>query len=169
LLPLTGGKWAVVMRWLAWFIALGALWLVLDDNVATPELITGAVAALIGTLAAAVVHSQHLVEFKPRPRMFRHAWRPLVRLFPDTGLVLVVLFKRLVLRRAPKSGFRAIPFRSGREEGAYDTARRALAKGGGSFTPSSYVVGVEGERDLLLVHQLERRGDARSLDPLELG
>jgi multisubunit Na+/H+ antiporter MnhE subunit len=157
------------MRWIAWFIALGALWLVLDDNVATPELITGAVAALVGTVAAAVVHSQHLVEVKLRPRMLRRAWRPLVRLVPDTAIVLGVLFKRLVLRRPPRSGFRAIPFRSGRENGAEDTARRALAKAGGSFTPATYVVGVEGERDLLLVHQLERGGDERSLDPLELG
>jgi multisubunit Na+/H+ antiporter MnhE subunit len=157
------------MRWLAWFIALGALWLVLDDTVATPELITGAVAALIGTLAAAAVHSQHLVEVKVRPRMLRHAWRPLVRLVPDTALVLAVLFKRLVLRRPPRSGFRAIPFRAGREDDPYDTARRALAKAGGSFTPSFYAVGVDGERDLLLVHQLERGGDERSLDPLELG
>ena len=157
------------MRWVAWFIALGALWLVLDDNVATPELITGAVAALVGTVAAGVVHSQRLVQFKPRPRMLRRAWRPLARLVPDTALVLGVLLKRLVLRRPPRSGFRAIPFRCGRQEGAYDTARRALAKSGGSFTPSAYVVGVDGERDLLLVHQLERRGDARSLDPLELG
>jgi multisubunit Na+/H+ antiporter MnhE subunit len=157
------------MRWVAWFIALGALWLVLDDSVALPELITGAVAALIGTVAAAVVHSQHLVEFKPRPGMLRKAWRPLVRLFPDTAIVLAVLFKRLVLRRPAESGFRAIPFRSGRESGAEDTARRALAKSAGSFTPNAYVVGVEGERDLLLVHQLERRGDERSLDPLELG
>jgi multisubunit Na+/H+ antiporter MnhE subunit len=169
LLSHSGGKWAVVMRWVAWFIALGALWLVLDDSVALPELITGAVAALLGTVAAVVVHSQHLVTFKLRPRMLRKAWRPLVHLFPDTALVLAVLFKRLVLRRPAQSGFRAIPFRSGRENGAEDTARRALAKTGGSFTPAAYVVGVEGERDLLLVHQLERRGDARSLDPLELG
>ena len=159
----------MVMRWVAWFIALGALWLVLDDNVATPELITGAVAALIGTIAAAVVHSQHLVEVRVRPRMLRHAWRPLVRLIPDTAVVLAALFKRLVLRQRPRSGLRTVPFRSGAEEGANDTARRALAKAGGSFTPSSYVVGVDGERDLMLVHQLERRGDERSLDPLELG
>jgi hypothetical protein len=101
--------------------------------------------------------------------MLRHAWRPLVRLFPDTAVVLAVLFKRLVLRRRPRSGLRTVPFRSGSEEGATDTARRALAKAGGSFTPSAYVVGVDGERDLMLVHQLERRGDERGLDPLELG
>ena len=157
------------MRWVAWFIALGALWLVLDDNVATPELITGAVAALVGTVAAAVVHRQHLVAFRPRPSMLRKGWRPLVRLFPDTAIVLAVLFKRVVLRRPARSGFRAIAFRAGRENGAEDTARRALAKAGGSFTPNSYVVGIEDESDLLLVHQLEREGGAEMIDPLELG
>jgi multisubunit Na+/H+ antiporter MnhE subunit len=157
------------MRPIAWFIALGALWLVLDDTVALPELIAGAVAALLGTVAAMVVHSQHLVSARLRPRFLRYLWRPLVRLLPDTALVMVVLFKRVVLGRRPRSGFRAIPFRAGEEQDPYDTARRGLAKALGSFTPSTYVVGIEGERDLLLAHELDRRDDPASLDPLELG
>ena len=57
----------------------------------------------------------------------------------------------------------------GYEGGAYDTTRRALAKGAGSFAPNSYVVGVDAERELLLVHQLDPSGGASELDPLELG
>jgi multisubunit Na+/H+ antiporter MnhE subunit len=156
-------------RWLAWWIALAALWLVLDDNPALPELITGAVAAAVGATAAEVVHSQNLVRVRLELRWLRHAWRPLAQLFPDTARVMVALFRTLVLRRRSRGRFRAIPFRSGRDTGAYDTTRRALAKAAGSFTPNSYVVGVDAQRDLILVHQLEPTGGAEGIDPLELG
>lgn len=153
----------------AWWVTLAALWLVLDDNVAFPELMTGAAAALLGAVAAEVVHSQALVRMRMKPGWLRHAWRPLVRLLPDTGRVMVVLFRQLVLRRPPRGEFRAVRFRAGRPNGADDTGRRALAKAMGSFAPNSYVIGVDAERDIMLVHQLSPRGGADELDPLELG
>jgi hypothetical protein len=82
---------------------------------------------------------------------------------------MAVLFRQLVLRRPPRGEFRAVRFRAGRPDGARDTARRVLAKEFGSFAPNSYVIGVDAERDLMLVHQLEPRGGRDKLDPLELG
>jgi multisubunit Na+/H+ antiporter MnhE subunit len=156
-------------RLAAWWIALAALWLALDDTVAFPELMTGAAAALLGAIAAEVVHSQKLVRVRLKPSWLRHAWRPLVTLLPDTARVLAVLVRQLVLRRPPRGEFRAVKFRAGCPHGAYDTTRRALAKSAGSFTPNSYVIGVDTERDLMLVHQLDPKGGATELDPLELG
>lgn len=153
----------------AWWVALAALWLALDDTVALPELITGAVAAALGAVAAEVVHSQNLVRVRVRRRWLRYAWRPLLRLFPDTARVMGVLLRQLVLRRPARGSFRAVPFRFGYETGAHDTTRRSLAKAVGSFAPNSYVVGVDAERELLLVHQLDPGGGATELDPLELG
>ena len=95
----------------AWWIALGALWLVLDDNVALPELLTGAVAALLGAIAAELVHTQHIVRIRLQLGWLRHAWRPLLRLLPDTTRVLAVLLRQLVLRKPPRSEFRAVEFR----------------------------------------------------------
>jgi multisubunit Na+/H+ antiporter MnhE subunit len=163
------GLGVTAARWLAWWTCLAAVWLGLDDTVALPELITGAVAAALGASAAEIVHAQHLVRARLRARWLRYAWRPLAQLLPDTARVIVVLIRRLVLGRPPRSRFRAVPFKSGRAEGAHDTARRALAKTAGSFAPNTYVVGVDGERDLLLVHQLEPRGGRVDADPLELG
>src|SRR5919201_5090254 len=88
-------------RLAAWWIALAALWLVLDDTVAFPELMTGAAAALLGAIAAEVVHSQKIVRVRLRPRWPRHAWRPLVGLLPDTARVMAVLLRQLLLRRPP--------------------------------------------------------------------
>jgi multisubunit Na+/H+ antiporter MnhE subunit len=156
-------------RLFAWWIALAALWLALDDTVALPELIAGAVAAILGTIAAEVVHGQNLVRVRVRLRWLRHAWRPVAQLFPDTVRVMAVLFRQLVRRRPPRGEFRAVRFRAGYANGAHDTTRRALATAAGSFAPNSYVVGVDAERDLLLVHQLDPAGGADELDPLELG
>ncbi len=156
-------------RLCAWWIALAALWLALDDTVAFPELMTGAAAALIGAVAAEVVHSQHLVRVRVKPSWLRYAWRPVVRVFPETASVLLALLRQLVLRRPVSGEFRMVPFRPGRPDGAYDMTRRALAKTAGSFAPNTYVVGVDEEREVMLVHQLEPGGDASDLDPLELG
>ena len=153
----------------AWWVALAALWLGLDDTVAFPELMTGAAAALIGAVAAELVHSQNLVRLRIKPGWLRHAWRPLLQLLPDTVRVMAVLFRQLVLRRPPRGEFRAVRFHPGRPDDAEDTARRVLAKALGSFAPNSYVIGVDDERDIMLVHQLEPRGGAEKLDPLELG
>jgi multisubunit Na+/H+ antiporter MnhE subunit len=157
-------------RWLAWWVALAAVWLVLDDTAALPELMTGVAAAALGATAAELVHGQNLVRVRLRPAWLRRAWRPLVTLFPDTARVMVVLFRQLAHPERSRGRFLAVPFRSGHESGAHDATRRALAKAAGSFTPNGYVVGVDAERDLMLVHQLHpTRAGARDLDPLELG
>jgi hypothetical protein len=39
----------------------------------------------------------------------------------------------------------------------------------GSLSPNTIVVGVDTERGLVLVHQLQRQGDAEQIDPLGLG
>jgi multisubunit Na+/H+ antiporter MnhE subunit len=159
---------SALARWLGWWVALGALWLALDDTVALPELATGAVAAAIGATAAELVHAQKLVRVRLRARWLRHAWRLPVALVVETAAVFAVLFRQLVLRKPPHSAFRAIRFRAEGPRSAFDTTRRALAKSAGSFAPNSYVVGVDADRDLLLVHQLAPRGDPDDLDPLEL-
>jgi multisubunit Na+/H+ antiporter MnhE subunit len=159
----------VAARLVASWVALAALWLVLDDTVAFPELMTGAVAALIGAVAAEVVHSQNLVRLRVEPRWLRYLWRPLLRLLPDTVRVLRVLLGQLVLRRPARGQFRAVRFQAARPAGADDTARRALAKAASSFAPNAYVIAVDAEHDLMLVHQLDPTGGATELDPLELG
>ena len=61
-----------------------------------------------------------------------------------------------------------MPFRAG-GDGSRDVGRRALAEGLGSLAPNTIVIGVDDERDLLLVHQLHRSGGREELDVLELG
>src|SRR5256885_5537153 len=107
-----------------------------------------------------------MIRRPPRSTLFPYTTLFRSRLFPDTARVLAVLLRPLVLRRPPRGEFRAVPFRYGYESGAYHTTRRALAKGAGSFAPNGYVGGVDADRELLLVHQLDpSRGAARDEPP----
>jgi hypothetical protein len=75
---------------------------------------------------------------------------------------------QVVAPREAHGSLRAVPFRAGGDDSS-DAGRRALAEGLGSLAPNTIVIGVDGERDLLLVHQLHRRGGREQLDVLELG
>jgi hypothetical protein len=74
----------------------------------------------------------------------------------------------LLRRDAPVGGFRAVRFRGNHDE-PEETGRRALAEAAGSVAPNTFVVGIDGERHLMLAHQLKVSGGRKTMDPLELG
>jgi hypothetical protein len=64
-----------------------------------------------------------------------------------------------LLRSRPVRGtFRAVAFTAGSEEAPRDAGRRALAEALGSLAPNTIVIGVDVDRDLLLVRQLYCQG-----------
>jgi len=155
--------------WVGWWVVLGALWLLLDDTVALPELIAGAIAAAVGATAVSLVRAEGVLALRPRVRWIRRAWRPVVQVPLDLGLLLLALWRRVVRRQEVTGAFCAVPFRA-RADAAERTAGEALAIAAGSFGPNTYVLDVDAERELILVHQLVSGSDvARSADPLELG
>jgi hypothetical protein len=101
-----------------------------------------------------------------RARWLVRAPYALARLPVESWTVTVALLRHLAGRRVSGS-FRVIPFRVGRDD-PDSTARRALAKGFDSVGPNNYVVGIDAEEDLMLVHQLVPPADAASADPLSL-
>ena len=144
-----------VLRWVAWWAALAAFWLLLVDNTKLPELITGGAAAALAATAAVVVLEQGLVRLSIRAGWLRRA-----------GILAAALWRRLVLRRRVEGELRAVRFRGGDDPAS--TARRALAKGFDSIGPNSYVIGIDSEEDVMIVHQLVPPGDPASADPMEL-
>ena len=94
--------------------------------------------------------------------------RLFARVPADVVRVSAATLAQLVHRRARRGVLRAIPFRHGTVEGQRDIGRRALAQALGSLGPNTIVIGIDRERDLLLVHQLRRSGDADSIDLLRV-
>ncbi len=145
---------------------LYAIWLLIDDNVSQPELFTGIAVALLSLTLAVVVRRSSTVRIRVRPAMLRYAYRLPSLLVADSVRVCGVVLRALVLRRPIHGRLRAARYRSsGDAEAAL--GRRVLTEWAASIAPNRYVIGIDIEAGVLLVHELvETKGP---VDPLELG
>lgn len=145
---------------------LFGLWMVLVDSVDWPEMVVGAGAAAIAAVFATVVFTRRSEHLRPTPGMLRFAYRPLVLMVTDTVRVTAALVREIAQRRPNEGHLRAVRYRATGDDPDH-VARRILTEWGASVAANRYAVGIDVERDYLLVHQLvEAPGP---LDPLELG
>ena len=151
-----------VIRVVAFFL----LWLLLVDTVDEQNLVTGGVCALIAAALATGMRSRASVGAWITPRMLHFVYRPFKLLVSDTARVTWALFARLVLRRPILGRLRAVRYDAVGDEPA-DVGRRILTEWGASAGPNRYVIGIDTDRHLLLIHELVPA--AGPLDPLELG
>jgi multisubunit Na+/H+ antiporter MnhE subunit len=141
------------VHWLAWFAALNLLWLVFISAFDVAETLLGVVASAVAATAASAVRETRLIRFRPRARWILAGWRIPWRTLAETGLVLRVLWLR-VLRGKPIAGrFVTQPFPLGRDP-ERDAARRALFTIGASIAPNTYVVGIDEDEHAALLHEL---------------
>lgn len=158
----------ILTGWVITWALLGGVWLLLTDTVSLPELAAGACVAAVAATASELVRQQRDNALRVPVRGLLQAWRPLARAPRDLVLVTSAVLRQVVAPKPQCGRLRALPFRHG---GDAPTAhgRRALAEGLGSFAPNTIVVGIDEDRDVILVHQLVPTGDAASeLDPLGL-
>lgn len=141
------------MRSSAWVVAAVFLWLALAGSAEIAEAFMAAAAA---TLTAFLVRSgsaEAPVRFTPRWRWLRAALRlpgPLAR---DCWIVFRALVKEMAVGRRPSGKLRALRFRPTRAADEA-SAREALTTAGISLLPNSYVIGIDREEELLLIHEL---------------
>jgi hypothetical protein len=140
----------------------------LIDITDLPELIVGAGAATMAALAFALGREQYTLRETIRAGWFRRVGRPFVKVPGDAALLSLAALRQLRHPRGAQGTFRAVPFRC-QEDEALRGGRWALAESLGSFAPNTIVVGVDGERELILAHQLQRTGGADAIDVLGLG
>ncbi len=145
---------------------LFAFWLLLTDNLAEPELIAGGVAALLA--GALATHLWRLSELHPRLRaeMLVRLYRPAVLLVTDTARVLRVLALAPGSGRRPHGRLVAAPYRATLDE-PEQLARRILSAWAASVGSNRYVIGIDREQQMMLVHELTSAPGP--VDPLELG
>ena len=168
-----GTRLGIVLRraaaWSLGFMFAGALYLLLIDITDLPELIVGAGAAAIAATGFELAREQRTVGgLRARLRWLAHVHRPLRTVPSDIAWVSILAIRQLIRPRQVNGEFRTVPFRCGSDEGL-ETGRRALAESLGSFAPNTIIVGVDPERELLLGHQLRRRGGEETVDVLGLG
>ena len=152
---------------LAWFSS-AALYLLLIDTTSLPELYVGAGAAALAATGFELAREQDIAHLATRLAWLRRIYRPVASVPRDVALVCVAAVQQLAAPRRRRGAFRAVPFElAGEDELA--TGQRALAESLGSFAPNTIVVGVDRDREVILVHQLRRRGGREAIDVLELG
>jgi multisubunit Na+/H+ antiporter MnhE subunit len=149
----------IVIGWLGRAVLLFALWLLFVDTLKVAEVWAGVAAAAIAATGATIVSRLEGFRYRIPLRWLRLVLRLPVDIVADFAVVTGALWRQLH-DRAPNLGhMTAVPFPSGDTE--HDRSRRAFAVELVSVAPNTYVIGFDGERSLMLVHQLVR--DQRSL------
>jgi multisubunit Na+/H+ antiporter MnhE subunit len=145
--------WYRVATWLAWWVLLMSLWVAVDDSLQSDELLAGAGAAALAALAAEIAVHQSATRFAIRPGWLIRAFRLPGEVAHDTLTVFAALARTLVIRKPPHGAFRELPVRYG-DETPLGVTRRVLLTGAYSLAPNRFVVGIDEERDTMVVHQL---------------
>ncbi len=153
---------------IAGFLFAGGLYLLLIDTLDLPELIVGVAAVLLAVLGLELAREQGLVREGLRAGWLRHALRPAGSVPRDVVLLSVAAVRAVIRPREEGGAFRVVRWCSENGE-ALGRGKMALAESLGSFAPNTIIVGIDADRELLLAHQLVRRGGREAVDPLELG
>jgi multisubunit Na+/H+ antiporter MnhE subunit len=142
-------------------------YLLLIDTTDSPELYAGAGVVLLAMIAFELSRKQGLTEASTPLRWVLRGWRAVARVPVHIALVCREAVAQLIAREPVRGELRAVRFKGG--HGSRDVGRQALAEMIGSLAPNTIVLGVDADRELLLVHQLRRQGGRDELDVLRLG
>jgi multisubunit Na+/H+ antiporter MnhE subunit len=139
--------------WFAWWCTCFLIWLALTTTFDPAETAAGVVASSIAATGAELVRATGLIGFRPRAAWFLRAPRVASRAVVDTVVVIRALLAHLFGLREMRGAFRTIRVDPGADDPT-SAARRALLTAGVSATPNTYVVGIDRERRMMVVHQL---------------
>ncbi|WP_296370359.1 Na+/H+ antiporter subunit E [Pseudonocardia sp.] len=138
---------------LVWFAVLAGFYFTLVSEYDWPEIATGLGAAAVGATAAVGSATAERGRYRP-------AWRWVGWLGPlpwqvvgDTARLTVLLARHVVGRGAVEGGVRELRLARG-EDAARGSARRALGGWVLSFAPGSYVVDVDPDTGVVVLHDL---------------
>jgi multisubunit Na+/H+ antiporter MnhE subunit len=148
---------ARIGAWLVWWVLLTSLWVMLDDSLATDELLAGAGAAAIAALLAELATYQAATRFRMRIRWLVPALRLPGRVAADMVTVYAALWRRLIRGEQPDSAFVTEPVRYGDDTPAGVT-RRVLLIGGRSLAPNAFALGIDRGSETMILHQLVVKG-----------
>src|SRR5438046_663199 len=95
-----------VGAWLAWWVLLMSLWVILDNSISPDELLAGAGAAALAALLAEVAGFQAATRFRMRIEWLVPALSLPGQVIRDTGILFAALWRRLARGEEPASGVR---------------------------------------------------------------
>jgi hypothetical protein len=135
--------------WIAWWIALFWLWLLLAGEWNRVELVAAACAATLGAFIAEGVRAFTGVKARIPLRDIASAWTVPVIVLVDFGIVVAALLKSAVRGEVVRGRFVARDFDPGSSFGS--RAWRAYVA---TMSPNAYVVDADAEHEVVLLHDL---------------
>lgn len=142
-----------VGAWLVWWVLMMSFWVMIDDSISTDELLAGAGAAVLAAFFAELVTHQAATRFRMRIEWLVPALRLPGQVVRDMVIVYRALWRRLVHGEQPPSAFLELPARFG-DDTPEGFTRRTLLIGGTSLAPNTFVLGIDEDRDVMVVHRL---------------
>jgi hypothetical protein len=136
-----------------WWCALWGLWFAFQGEWNRIEWVAAACAATVASVLAALVASRGLLDARVPLTWIGRAWKVPLQVVIDFGIITLAL-GRAGLRRDRVGGrFVARPFADGADSSA-GRGVRGFASVAATYSPNAYVVDIDTERDLVLLHDL---------------
>jgi multisubunit Na+/H+ antiporter MnhE subunit len=136
-----------VLPWLAGWLALFWLWMLLAGDWSRTELVAAAAAATVASL---------FLRRLPPGLGVTNAWSVPTMVFVDFAIVMWALVRSALRREIVRGEFVRRPFRLD------DPGSRAWAGLLATYSPNAYVVGFDTDREVALVHDLVRNRSSES-------
>lgn len=130
-------------------------WLLIDTT-SSPELIAGAVAAVLAAGAYSAAYLESTENAAIKLRWLTLALRELAKVPMGVLIVCAEVLSQTLAPHRRRGMLEADPFEPG-GGGAYDLGRRALAEACRSLAPNTIVIGVDPDADRLLLHRIGPR------------
>lgn len=135
-------------------VALGGpLYWLLIDTVDTPELYAGGAATLLAAGVYEISYSQGYADAAFRSSWIAELGRALARVPRGIFVVACAIVAQTLRPQAQRGWVRTSHYRAGDENDPLDLGRRALKEALGSVAPDSFVIGIDPDRDELVVHE----------------
>jgi len=142
------------VTWLTWWVLLMSLWVAVDDSLEPDELLGGAAVAAVAALAAELVCHQAELRFQVRAAWLVQALRLPGEVVQQTAMVFGALARTLLTNAPPpRGGYREIPVAFG-DDTPLGVTRRVLLTAGRSLAPNEFVLGIDPDRNTMVVHRL---------------
>jgi multisubunit Na+/H+ antiporter MnhE subunit len=145
------------MRTVVWcvvcWLGLAALWLLYQGEWNAIQIYAAISAGALSTIVAAILRRHARPRTRIAPRFLRSLLAVPWQVLSEFVVIARVLVRAAVERRVPTGEFRAVAYATGGERPA-ERGRRAFLAMVVGYAPNSYVIDIDTERKVVLLHLL---------------
>ncbi|MBV8884097.1 MAG: Na+/H+ antiporter subunit E [Chroococcidiopsidaceae cyanobacterium CP_BM_RX_35] len=154
-----------LLSWFAEWVVLSLFWFIFVGKFALMEVLVGILATALVVAATEIVRKQNFARFRPHKRWLLGAWQLPISVLRDCAIVMAVMWRRVFQAQNVRGSFQVLSFPS-EGSNSRSSARRALAVTLISLPPNTYVVDIDREKNLMLLHELEPQAQPSKLAKL---